>query len=97
MNWFKQHLNWTLIVGCGVVPEILLFPVYFSEDPSIGSFALVVLAVVISLWIEVWYLKQKDRSLWNLCWNLLNLIGFIVLLCLTNMRAEQGNMEAEVR
>ena len=84
MGWFGRHLNWTFVLGCQVLPSVLLSPLYFSEDFSVDSFVLLGLAVVVSLWTEVWYLRQKGRSLWNLCWNLCNWIGFIVLLCLAN-------------
>ena len=82
VSWFRRHLNWTLFLGCGVLPNVLLFLFYVSEG-YLGVFFVLIVAVI-SLWTEVWYLRRKGRSLWNVCWNLLNGLGLIVLLCLAN-------------
>lgn len=55
-----------------------------SDSSNSIIIALTVIAILIFLPTEIWYLKQKHRSLWNLCWNLLSWIGFIVILSLEN-------------
>lgn len=91
MKLLEEHLNWTFFLGCACLPNIILSPLYFSEDFSVGSFVLLGLAVAISLLTEIWYLRQKGRSLWYLLANLANWIGFIALFCLTNKKTPKEN------
>jgi len=84
MNWFEQHLNWTLIFNyAGVWLVTVVLVQFLSEGLAILS---VVVFFAWSLGATGWFLRQKGRSLWNLCWLFLGWIGFIVLLCLENKR-----------
>lgn len=82
MSWFRRHLNWTYILGTVILPFGVVFPllVYWQAPTlihyvgsvvagviSIFSLLVGVFALVISLLIPVWVLKQKGRSLWW-CW-----------------------------
>jgi hypothetical protein len=58
MNWFKIHLNWTLVIS---FPEEQLWKIIVS---------LVIMEVEfwsLILFVSAWVLKRKNRSLWWLC------------------------------
>ncbi|MDD5700740.1 MAG: hypothetical protein PHU23_01715 [Dehalococcoidales bacterium] len=91
MSWFKKHLNLTLFFAW-LVANFLFYLGYFSAPPN-GSITLkwvglFVLAGILILGTEIWYLLQKRRSLFFLFLNLLNWIGFIILLTLENKSVE---------
>ena len=83
MNWFKRHLNWTLIFAyaAGILAVFLLT----SIGEGAATFG-VFLCIAWVLGVSGWFLSQKGRSLWNICWLFLGWIGFIVLLCLANKK-----------
>jgi len=109
MEWFKEHLNLTFFFSWVVSNLLILWG--RSIAPSDGSLAagwllLFLAAMVIVFGTEIWYLRQKGRSLFNLFWNLLVYIGFIIILCLENnnknklestinKEVEQGIQDAE--
>ena len=86
MNSFQQHLNWTLLLA--IIASNVLVYLWSTVTPSNGDLdataLLLVPAVGISIGTEIWYLKQKGRSLWNLLWNPLPYVGFIIILTLEN-------------
>lgn len=49
-----------------------------------------IVSVGIFLFVGVWYLRKKGRSLWNLFWFLLGFIGVLILLLLENRREEKS-------
>jgi hypothetical protein len=87
-------------------PEVLSFSsatpsgtIYFhiypiaTESTNFMTITLIVIAVIAMLSIEVWYLKQKRRSLFNLFWNLLSFVGLIVILSLENKAVSPLNTQ----
>ena len=91
MKLFKQHLNWTLFLAI-LISNVLVY--YWGNlTPSGGnldaSVFLFIGAILLTLEAEIWYLKQKGRSLWNLCWNPLPYIGFIVIFMLENHKSKR--------
>ena len=89
MSWFQRHLSWSLFFawlvsnflfygGLGLAPE--------SGDVAVGWVISFVAGGALILGTEVWYLLQKKRSLLFLFLNLLNWVGLIILLSLTNKR-----------
>jgi hypothetical protein len=101
MGWFKEHLNLTFFFSWVVGNLLILWG--RSIAPPDGSLAaawllLFLAAMVIILSTEIWYLRQKGRSLFNLFWNLLIYVGFIIILCLENNKEKlelTTNIEAE--
>jgi len=94
MSWFKNHLNLSLFFAWLVAN--FLFYMGLISAPQGGGLALewvtlFVLAGILILGTEVWYLLQKRRSLFYLFLNLLNWIGFIILLTLANKRVENAD------
>jgi len=85
MNWFRKHLNLTFLFAW-LVSNVLVYIGYvvIPDAGDITWVSMFVLAGIISLGTEVWYLLQKRRSLFYLFLNLLNWIGFIILLSLEN-------------
>jgi hypothetical protein len=82
MNWFQRHLNWTLIFNYAGAWLVAVVLVQILSD-TVAILSIFVLAAW-SLGVSGWFLKQKGRSLWNLCWMFLGWIGFIIFLCLEN-------------
>lgn len=89
MKWFKEHLNWTLVIGVTVIEIPLMVYIFTSIDPELAFWYLMP-TLVAELSLQVWYLYQKKR---NYVYLLLNFIkplyipvGFILLLCLSNKR-----------
>jgi hypothetical protein len=58
-----------------------------TGSTNVTMITLIVVANIAVLCTEVWYLKRKRRSLFNLFWHLLSWIGFIVILSLENKAA----------
>lgn len=89
MNWFKRHLNWTVILA--VVSTILIFvalaSLYADKAVEIGSVIIVFFAPMVLIYIAVaWMLSQKNRSMWwLLLWFVTFPIGLIVWLRLENL------------
>lgn len=88
MDWFKEHLNWTLILGCVVMPNVLInIPLILLGQDALGTVGYLVwigCVVVAAILVELWYLRQKGRSLWHCFWNMLGIVGLIILLNLEN-------------
>jgi len=98
MDWFKRHLNWTLLFASILIPLIALLLAYTINDslgttfPSIVGWILTILILVIYGWV----LRQKNRSLW---WLLLFWwpIGLFIYTGLSNNRERHDIREAKVQ
>jgi len=99
LNWFKRHLNWTALLA-GWLPVLIVYGfgtvLYWSalatdsEPPEITGWIMILLGFVaafISLYLLLWVLKQKNRSLWYFLVLLLP-FGYIWYLSLENRSAE---------
>ncbi len=91
MNWFKQHLNWTLFIGVIIVEIPLAVVIYGVEDISLPAlFTTIGATLVAEFSLEIWYLHQKKRSYTYLLLNFLKPfyipIGFFIMLGLANKR-----------
>ncbi|MDD5312828.1 MAG: hypothetical protein PHO26_07340 [Dehalococcoidia bacterium] len=87
MNWFKRHLNWTLLIATILLPLLTLLIAYFVND-SLGSTSPKIIgwtSTVLILVIYGWVLQQKKRSLW---WLLLFWwpIGCFIYMGLSNKK-----------
>lgn len=89
MNWFKRHLNWTVILAV-VASALVAFVIglfLVLTDPYITDEALegwgYLIGLVVVLPVAGWALKKKNRRLW---WLLVLFVpfGWIVFLCLGN-------------
>ena len=88
MNWFRRHLNWTLVlaislgygIAFGVAYGLNIADENFKE---IGGF----IVFSVTLPAVIWVIGQKGRSFW---WLLLGFvpgaIGVIILLFLENKK-----------
>ncbi len=78
MNWFERHLNKTVLLSW-LAQVVLMFiavmaPFYMAEwslvEPEYGMVNDTIVWVVLfitsafTLFVEVWTLRKKDRSLW---------------------------------
>ena len=90
MNWFRRHLNWTMVLAI-----LAQFPIGYIVgsfiqvvNPYVSTgiyYALVYLVTLAWLFVIAgWVLKEKRRSLWNLLWLIVPYVGLIVFLCLEN-------------
>ena len=94
MNWFKRHLNWTILIAA-VVGLILPFSTIFAETATPYVIMLIIQAVIV-VGVCGWVLKQKGRSLRNLFWLLLGwLIGIIILMSMDNVKLEADRKTVE--
>jgi hypothetical protein len=87
MSWFKNHLNLSLFFAWLVANFLFFTGIILTSESgelAVGWVILFVLAGILILGTEVWYLLQKRRSLFYLFLNLLNWIGFLILLALEN-------------
>lgn len=104
----EPHASSPINIRIHESPEVLSFSsvtpsgtIYFhiypieTESTNVMMITLIVIAVIAILSTEVWYLKQKRRSLFNLFWNLLSWIGFIVILSLENKAVSPLNKDGE--
>ena len=94
--WSLRHLNWSLVLYSWLVaiPFYLFAFVWalWAEGSAAESAtaetiilgALVICAVACSLYLPIWYLRHKGRSLWNLLYLLIPYISGIIFLCLDN-------------
>ena len=83
MNWFRRHLNWTLVLA-----YLLWFVPNAGESVVAQRFALV--ALIFLTVVSGWVIKQKGRSLW---WILL--MPFFSPLWLKNKRSYRELTETE--
>ena len=67
MNWFKRHLNWTLLMALFISAVL-----YETADMVSWYILLRIIALVVMFAVQVWYLTKKNRSLG---WLFLNLLG----------------------
>ena len=86
MKWFENHLNLTMLMVVAFTTFIIYLVSYLEEDAGLIITACIICAIA-QLGTEIWYLRQKRRSLWFLLLNILNWIGLIILLNLENRRA----------
>lgn len=94
VNWFKRHLNWTILIAA-VVGLILPFSTIFAETATPYVIMLIIQAVTV-VGVCGWVLKQKGRSLRNLFWLLLGwLIGIIILMSMDNVKLEADRKTVE--
>ena len=84
MNWFKRHLNWTILIVF-VIGLILPFSIGFA-GMEILSIILFIFQAVILIIACAWVLKQKGRSLWNLLWLLVGWLGIFLFLGMDNLK-----------
>ncbi|MHB8085214.1 MAG: B-box zinc finger protein [Dehalococcoidia bacterium] len=89
---FKQHLNWTLLIGgyfvssvmgaIGLIVGSIIYVLsgYHLPILLIGGLSLIFMLAPYAL-ISAWYIKGKQQSYWNLLWPLLPAL-FIVFLYL---------------
>jgi hypothetical protein len=98
-GWFADHLNWTVVL----FPAVFL-SVCFVSGFIIGLIApdttdsvlepwinvLTVLYFIGFIYLLVWNIIHKGRSLWHLLW-LLTGWGTIVILCLANKTLSTSN------
>jgi len=102
----EPHASSPINIKIHESPEVLSFSsatpsgtIYFhiypiaTESTNVMTITLIIVAVIAMLSIEVWYLKQKRRSLFNLFWNLLSFLGLIVILSLENKAVSPLNQE----
>jgi hypothetical protein len=102
----EPHASSPINIKIHESPEVLSFSsatpsgmIYFhiypiaTESTNVMMITLIIIAVIAMLSIEVWYLKQKRRSLFNLFWNLLGFLGLIVILSLENKAVSPLNQE----
>jgi hypothetical protein len=67
MDWFKQHLNWTLVIASGVALLLLGLIVYMIELANSEVFALFIslfnIAIILG-WLIVcgWILNRKRKK-----------------------------------
>lgn len=91
MSWFKRHLNWTLIFGW-LAGWLVISLASATEEVGFTILGMLLGAVWL-LMVSSWYLGQKARNMWNLCWVLfLGWIGFIIFLCLQNKTLKPTNI-----
>ena len=88
MEWFKQHLNWTLAISSGLATLILILLILIGGWADSEVVSLIIglpnIIVIASWWIVCgWVLNKKNRSL---AWLFILLVplGWIALLFLKN-------------
>lgn len=87
MNWFKRHLNWTVILAAigayAIVIGLALLSPPDTPEGVFDFFTLFIMAVVI-LPVSAWALIQKGRRLWWLLVYLIPYVGWVFFLILEN-------------
>ena len=63
MNWFKGHLNWTLVIAAAMTNGLGFAPGALEADIT-TSLIMLYAAIAVYLATFVWALVQKGRSLW---------------------------------
>ena len=94
MNWFRAHLDWTLFFALLIASILFTTGTSFAlltgwpsnvRSLNVEWLSLAVLAVIVMLGAEIWYLKQKSRSYFFLFFNLGSpWLGLFVLFFLSN-------------
>ena len=95
MNWFKRHLNWTMLLPTmgtarafwALCAVFLAYPCNIHIGPLEGGLGLVWLSIGIPCgFVDAWGLKRKGRSL---KWLLLIIpFGLLPYICLKNKATE---------
>jgi len=88
MNWFNRHLNLSFLftaIATTILLNVIAITDYFND--TVLTITAIVIIAIMSLSVEIWYLRQKGRSLWCLLFNCLNILGLIILLSLSNKRS----------
>jgi hypothetical protein len=96
MRWFKQHLNWTLIIGSGLLGVLLILLILIGVWANSEVVSLIIglpnIIIVVSWGIICgWVLNNKNRSL---AWLLLIVIpplGLVGLVLLKNHTLRANN------
>jgi len=102
MNWFERHLNTTVLLSW--LASFLLFIMLiafgaFVLEPYISpggladyvsAWVVMLIFVASPLFVEGWFLRKKNRSLWWLLMLYFVPFGVIVFFCLKD-RSEQAS------
>lgn len=97
MAQFRRHLNVTLFL-VWLLSTVLVYAGMVTMNTTLNPtffYVCVGVAAIAMLGTEVWYLRQKDRSIAWLLINLLTWIGLIVLLSLENRSGDAALPEDE--
>jgi len=87
MSWAKRHLNWNLVLSLFAINAAVLSLAFTLPPGDWITAVLIFLDLGLMLCVEIWYLRQKARSLWFLLFNLLPAFLFwIAFLLLSNKR-----------
>ena len=81
MNWFRRHLNWTLLLA--IVASAALVLQFIPTLPAVAEVLLWPWLIFV-VFVSGWTLRQKGQSLFHLFWWLLGWIGVVVIVCLRN-------------
>ncbi len=84
MNWYRKHLNMTLLGGWLSVIVIgnVVSALIVSSEGALIALAILMVLIVYSLWW--WVLSCKGRSHW---WMALLGLGFLITFGLSNRRS----------
>ena len=80
-TWPERHLNWTWFIIAYSVGLGVAFLGGAAGAPLGLSF---LISATVFVLITIWYLKKKNRKLWNVLW-LLFPFGMVILLVLKNL------------
>jgi len=86
---FQKHLNLTLLFVM-IIGNVLAYWGTQMPGDSNWGFVPIIIAIVLVIGTEIWYLHQKGQSMLHLFGNLLAWIGFIVILFLNNKQQSSG-------
>ena len=91
VNWFRRHLNWTLLLVWLGVPFVL---VVVSDLTGVEGVALLIIPWlwIVTFGVWWWVLSCKGRSHW---WMLLGGLGMLVTFGLRNEGCETFEGEAK--
>ena len=94
-GWTERHLNWTwaLVWLVGSPASYLPASIIGAVHPDLFPLIMIMTSGGLIIWITGWYLRKKNRNLWNLIWLLVPL-GVIPLLCLRNLSHTQTSPKA---
>lgn len=103
INWFQQHLNWTLTFAIILLLSLNGFALIKKEDMSMYVyfvfFILLLLTLAIFMITGGFVLTQKGRSLWYLALILIPGVGFFVApitwLCLSNISRQKASIDTK--
>jgi len=99
MNWFDRHLNWTYFLF-GFLPlwtfTIVVGPAYLlPEGVYAGSEAFIGLIVFgLCIGIDVWVLRNKERSLWWIAALFVPIIGLFTPMLVGNEKDKRSRRSA---